>query len=457
MDIPPDEPFQTVSLILQVLSPEVTGNDWIGSAGLILVILILLMASALFSSSETAFFSLGPQEIKEVREQEDKVSTHIIKLLYSHKKLLATILIANNFVNVSIVFLSTFLFSNGIFESEEYQILGFIIQTLLVTGIIVFLGEVFPKVYATANKLKIARLMALPLWNLSKVLAPFIFLLEKSTSLIDKRMSKKGHSVSIDELNQAIDMTSGTSDQSEDEKDILKGIVNYGSIPVKQIMRSRMDVNALEISMSFPEVLDKIREWGYSRLPVYEENLDTIKGVLYIKDLVQHIRNKDYPWQQAVRPPYFVPESKKLDDLMNDFQEKRVHMAIVVDEYGGSSGLVTMEDVLEEIFGEIKDEFDDDDIVYSRIDERTYVFEAKTLINDVCRLMDLEHDHFDDIRGDSDTLGGMLIEIQGKIPGIGSRIKHNDTEFVVESADKRRIKRVKVILPLMNEKTEKQG
>lgn len=446
MDIPPGEQSQPSLMLLHILRSDLEYGDWVGFFGLLGGIVLLLAISALCSAAETAYFSLGPQAIKNFREKDDKVSQTVIKLLYSHRKLLATILIANNFVNVGIVFISTFLFQKSILDFSDAPVLGFVLQAIAVTAVLVFFGEVFPKVYATAKKEQITRMMAIPLLVLSKILAPMVFLLEKSTGLLDKRMSKKGHQVSLDDINQAIDMTSDGT-QSEGEKEILKGIVNYGSIPVKQIMRSRMDVSGLEISMLWTEVIVKIREWGYSRLPVYEENFDTIRGVLYIKDLVPHIRDTNYRWQEAIRPPYFVPESKKLDDLMGDFQEKRVHMAIVVDEYGGSSGLVTMEDVLEEIFGEIKDEFDDDDFSYSHLDDHTYVFEGKTLLNDICRIIDIDTALFDQVRGDSDTLGGMLIEMQGKIPNIGNRIRYNDFEFVVESADRRRIKRVKMILP----------
>lgn len=453
MDIPPGEQSQPPLILLNILRSNLEYGDWVGFFVLLGGIVVLLAFSALFSASETAFFSLGPQAIKDIREKEDKVSETIIKLLYSHRKLLATVLIANNFVNVAIVFISTFLFQKSIMDFSDVPVLGFVLQAIAVTAILVFFGEVFPKVYATANKEKITRLMALPLLLLSKALAPMVYLLDKSTGLLDKRMAKRGHQVSLDDINQAIDMTND-GNQSEGEKEILKGIVNYGNIPVKQIMRSRMDVSGLEISMPYSEVIIRIREWGYSRLPVYEENFDTIRGILYIKDLVPHIRESDYHWQDAIRPPYFVPESKKLDDLMGDFQEKRVHMAIVVDEYGGSSGLVTMEDVLEEIFGEIKDEFDEDDFSYSHLDDHTYVFEGKTLLNDVCRVTDIDTAVFENVRGDSDTLGGMLIEMQGKIPNIGNRIRYNDFEFVVESADRRRIKRVKMILPGKTEAEE---
>lgn len=415
----------------------------------------MLLCSALFSASETALFSLGPQSLKEIREKEDRVSQTILHLLYHHRKLLATILIANNFVNVGIVFLFTFLFNQTIFDFSASPILGFVIQAVVVTSILVLFGEVFPKVYATARQMRIARLMALPLLYLSKLFYPFVIALEKTSTVLDRRMSRKGHLVSLDDINQAIDITTDGR-QSEEEKEILKGIVNYGNIPVKQIMRSRMDVLALDQQSTYAEVLEKIREWGYSRIPVYDENLDNIKGILYIKDLVPHIRESSFNWTDVIRPPYFVPETKKLDDLMNDFQEKRVHMAIVVDEYGGSSGLVTMEDVLEEIFGEIKDEFDEDDFSYSHLDERTYVFEGKSLLHDICRIIDVDMALFDAIKGDADTLGGMLIEMEGKIPNIGSRIRYNDFEFVIESADRRKIKRVKMIIP-EKEKSEESG
>jgi len=456
LDIPPGEQSLPPYIFLDILRTNLESGDWLGFFMLIGGTIVLLVLSALFSASETAFFSLGPQAIQDIREKEDKVSQTAIKLLYHHRKLLATILIANNFVNVAIVFISTFIFQKSVLDFSANPILGFVLQAIVVTAILVFFGEVFPKVYATAKKETITRLMALPLYWLSRILAPMVFILEKSSSILDRRMTKKGHQVSLDDINQAIDMTNDST-QSEEEKDILKGIVNYGNIPVKQIMRSRLDVNALDIEASFDEVLEKVREWGYSRLPVYEEDFDTVRGVLYIKDLVPHIRSEDFKWQEVIRPPYFVPESKKLDDLMDDFQEKRVHMAIVVDEYGGSSGLVTMEDVLEEIFGEIKDEFDEDDFSYSHLDERTYVFEGKTLLNDICRIIDIDTALFDDVRGDSDTLGGMLIEMQGKIPNIGNRIRYNDFEFVIESADRRRIKRVKMILPEMKEEGEEEA
>lgn len=454
MDIPPGEPFPAHPFFLQVLRSDIASTDWLTFFLLLGVILVLLACSALFSAAETALFSLGPQALKRIKAREDTISKTIVQLLYNHKKLLATILIGNNFVNVGTVFLSAILFNQTVFDFSSSPVLGFVIQAVVVTFVLLIVGEVLPKVYASSQQLRIARLMALPLWYLSRGLAPFVFLLMKSTSVLDKRMSRKGHQVSLDDIHQAIDMTTDGR-ESDEEKEILKGIVNFGNIPVKQIMRSRMDVVALDHSLPFSEVLEKIREWGYSRLPVFEENMDTIRGVLYIKDLVPHIRDTDYDWTTAIRPPYFVPEGKKLDDLMTDFQEKRVHMAIVVDEYGGSSGMVTMEDVMEEIFGEIKDEFDEDDFSYSHLDERTYVFEGKSLLHDICRILDMDIAIFDEVKGDTGTLGGMLTEMEGKIPVIGSRIRYRDFEFVIESADRRRIKRVKMILPPVAESEPK--
>ncbi len=442
-----------VPLFMSILKEELLYSDWFTFIICLAVTSLLLVCSALFSASENALFSLGPNVLKELKEKEDRTSKTLLYLLYNHKRLLATILLANNFVNVGVVFVSTVIFSNSIFTFEDSPVLGFIVQAFAVTTIIVLFGEVFPKVYATTRNLMIARAMALPLLYLSRILYPLVFLLENSTGLLEKRISKKGHQMSIDDLNRAIDMTSDAR-QSENEKDILKGIVNFGNIPVKQIMRSRMDVSALESDLSFAEVMAKIREWGYSRVPVYGENFDDVKGILYIKDLVPHARKTDFNWLSVIRPPYFVPETKKLDDLMNEFKAKRVHMAIVVDEYGGTSGLVTMEDVLEEIFGEIKDEFDEDDFIYSRLDDNTYVFEGRSLIHDICRITDLEPVIFEDIKGDADTLGGMLIEIEGKIPTIGSKIKFRDFEFIIESADRRKIKRVKMILPETVKKEE---
>jgi gliding motility-associated protein GldE len=278
------------------------------------------------------------------------------------------------------------------------------------------------------------------------VFNPFVFLLVKSTSIIDKRITRKGDVLSVDELTHAIDITT-EEDTTKQEKTILKSIVNFGNINVKQIMRMRPDIAAVEHDTSFSDLLVKINEWGYSRVPVYRENLDNIIGVLYIKDLLPHMHQSDpFNWMQLLRKPYFVPESKKIDDLMKEFQQKRVHVAIVVDEFGGTSGMATMEDVLEEIFGEIRDEFDEDEQYYSKLNDYTFVFEAKMLINDMCRLMEIDTDTFDKVRSEADTLGGMLLEMNSELPKIGDKIKFERFIFIIEAVDKRKIKRVKVVI-----------
>ena len=273
-----------------------------------------------------------------------------------------------------------------------------------------------------------------------------MFVLVKSTSIIDKRITRKGHTISVDELTHAIDITA-EEETTEQEKTILKSIVNFGNINVKQIMHQRPDISAVEADINFKELINKITDWGYSRIPVYRENLDNIIGVLYIKDLLPQLQNTDeYNWLSLIRKPYFVPESKKIDDLLKDFQQKRVHVAIIVDEFGGTSGMVTMEDILEEIFGEINDEFDEDEVSHLRINENTYVFEAKMLINDMCRYMEIDADTFEEIRNDADTIGGMLLELSGDLPSLGDKLTYKHFTFHVEGVDKRKINRVKVIV-----------
>jgi len=280
---------------------------------------------------------------------------------------------------------------------------------------------------------------------LNRLLSPFVNILVRSTSVLDKRMTRKGHVLSVDELTHAIEITA-ESNTPKEEKTILKSIVNFGNINVKQIMRQRPDISAIDQRLHYTDVLSKIKEWEYSRVPVFDGNLDKITGILYIKDLLPHLdKGESYNWSTLIRKPYFVPESKKIDDLLKEFQSKRVHMAIVIDEYGGTSGIATMEDILEEIFGEIHDEFDDDEVVYSRIDDSTFIFEAKILINDMCRYMEVDTDRFEEVRNDADTLGGLLLEINGDLPLPGEEINFEEFRFIVESVDKRRIKRVKVI------------
>ncbi|MBX7204673.1 MAG: gliding motility-associated protein GldE [Bacteroidia bacterium] len=415
----------------------------------IILIIIFLACVAVFSASENAFFSITPTTVDELREDDSRFAKATVFLMTHPKKLLATILIGTNFVNVGIVVLSSFII-NILFDFSFNPVAGFIFQVVIVTFLIVMIGEVLPKIYAVQNSMKMVKFIASPMYTLSKVLSPLVFILEKSTSIIDKRITKKGHMLSIDELNHAIDITS-EEDAPEEEKEILKSIVNFGNISVKEIMKPRMDVVAYDKKTDLSSLIKEINEWGYSRIPIFEGNFDRIVGVLYIKDLLPHLgKVNDLAWQKLIKPPYFVPESKKIDDLLKEFQNKRVHLAIVVDEFGGTSGIVTMEDILEEIFGEIKDEFDEDELFYSKLDESTYVFEAKISLNDMCRLMEIEDNSFDDIRGDADTLGGLILEMTGKIPNLKQKIEYNHFMFTIESVDKRKIKRVKVELtPLL--------
>lgn len=442
---PGDSPYPALMIFASLLNTGIEGSDWLSVIISIVLIGLLLLCSALMSGSENAFFSLSTQTLDELRETDSSYARATVYLLNHPKKLLATILIANNFVNVAVVMISSFIVSI-VFNFTLYPLAGFILQVVVITFLIVMIGEVLPKIYAVQNSMKLVKLMAVPMLSLSKVLYPFVYVLEKSTSIIDKRITKKGHMLSIDELTHAINITS-EEDAPNDEKEILRSIVNFGNISVKEIMKPRMDVVAYENTITLSELIKEINEWGYSRIPVYEDNFDKVVGVLYIKDLLPHLNKDDsFKWQQLIKPPYFVPESKKIDDLLKEFQSKRVHLAVVVDEYGGTNGIVTMEDILEEIFGEIKDEFDDDELFYSKLDENNYVLEAKIPLNDMCKLMELDDNVFDSVRGESDTLGGMILEITRKIPNLKQKVEFGDFTFTIESVDKRKIKRVKVTI-----------
>lgn len=441
-----DPPVNTLLFITHsILRTPLATGDLVTIAIGAVVILLLVCFSAIVSGSENAFFSLTKNQIEDLVEEKSRISKATAYLLAHPKDLLATILIANTFVNIAIVMITTLIISI-LFDFSGNHFVGFIIEIVFVTFMLVLVGEVMPKIYASHNNIKVARFVALPMKSLNRILKPVVFLLVRSTSIIDKRITKKGHVLSLDELTHAIDITA-ESDTPKEEKSILKSIVNFGNINVKQIMKQRPDVSAIAANTSFRELLMKINDWGYSRVPVYNDNLDNIVGVLYIKDLLPHMnRDNGFDWLTLVRKPYFVPESKKIDDLLKEFQSKRVHLAVVVDEFGGTSGIVTMEDILEEIFGEIHDEFDEDEVYYSRINDHTFVFEAKMLINDMCRFMEIETEVFDDVRNEADTVGGMLLEMAEEMPKQGDELVYENFRFIVESADKRRIKRVKVII-----------
>ncbi|MCZ2140244.1 MAG: gliding motility-associated protein GldE [Bacteroidia bacterium] len=428
-----------------LINTSISTADLFSLALSLSAVFVLISCSALISGSENAFFGLTKTQINELTEPDNTIAKYISYLVQHPKHLLATILISNTFVNIAIVLVSSVAISI-VFQFSEFPILGFFIEVVLVTFILVLFGEVMPKIYASQNNIRVAKFMAGPMFLLNKILTPFVFILVKSTSIIDKRITKKGHIFSIDELTHAIDITN-EEETPKEEKIILKSIVNFGNITVKQIMQQRPDITAIKSDTPYKQLLLKISDWGYSRVPIFTDNLDNIIGILFIKDLLPHLSKDDtFEWKTLIRKPYFVPESKKIDDLLKEFQTKRVHFAVVVDEFGGTQGIVTMEDILEEIFGEINDEFDEDETVYSRLNDTTYVFEAKMLINDMCRFIGVETEVFDDIRNDADTLAGMLLELEGELPTKGAVILYKDFKFVIESVDKRRIKRVKVEL-----------
>jgi len=419
-------------------------------AGYLLAVFLLLVCSALISASEVAFFSLSQKELDEIRQ--NSLRKKVQHLLGYPKKLLATILIANNSVNIAIVILSGFVMTDMLSTVSWPGWLLFTIQVGVVTFFILLFGEIVPKIYATYQPQAIIRMMATPLGfmnvALSWVSAPLIL----SGNFLDKRLKKHELSLSANELNRVIEMTNDES-VTEEEKKIWKGVVEFGTITVKETMKPRTDVMAVEYDTSFQELLGFILQAGYSRIPVYKETFDNIAGVLYIKDVLPHIHEEgNYAWQPLIRPPFYVPENKMIDDLLKEFQEKKMHMAIVVDEFGGTSGIITLEDVIEEIVGEINDEFDDEDVIYSRLDDFNYVFEGKTTLVNLCRIIQIPYEQIEPFAGDADTLAGLILNVNERLPERGKVLTITNLRFTVESVDKRRIKRVKVTL--LNESTE---
>lgn len=403
----------------------------------VVILLFLLLCSALASASEVAFFSLTPGEMDKLKEKGNSKALHLLK---KPDLLLSTILITNNFVNVGIVIISSYLV-NTLFDFSSYPILGFVIQVILVTFIILLVGEIIPKLYANRTQVKMAVIMAGPLTFLTFLFRPLSMLLIKSTSIISKRIARKD-GLSIDQLSKALELTE--DDEINDEKDILEGIVRFSNINAIDIIQPRINIIALDIEDSFEYVKDIVIEHGYSRLPVYRENLDNIEGILYVKDLLAHLKEPlDFNWQSLIRPAYFVPETKKINDLLEEFQLKKVHMAIVVDEYGGTSGIVTMEDILEEIVGEINDEYDEKEETFVRLKNNAYIFEACTLLNDFIKIVDADQDSFKDIEGEADTLAGLILEIKGELPRKSEVITYNEHKFTVLEVDNRRIKKIK--------------
>ena len=411
----------------------------IGLSGLV----ILLIASALISGSEVAFFSLSPIDLNHIGKDNTRSSIIVNMLLENQERLLATILVANNFINVAIIILSTII-ANLLVDFSSAPAIGFFFQVVVITFLLLLFGEILPKLYANHKPMKFSLMMAYPLLTLQKVLQPVSWLLIVSGSLVYSKANHKKENISINDLSHALDIAAPSLNE---DKMILKGIVDFGNTDVTEIMKPRMDVIAVNISTGLNKLISIIIESGYSRIPVYVETFDNVKGILYVKDLLPHHQKGDsFRWQTLIRPPYFVPETKKINFLLKEFQTQKIHMAVVVDEYGGTTGIVTMEDILEEIVGDISDEFDLEELYFSKLDDRNYIFEGKTPLNDFYKILNLSHDVFDEIKGDADTLAGLILEYEGEIPEKNKKIFYNQFEFKIESADNRRIIQIRVCI-----------
>jgi gliding motility-associated protein GldE len=409
---------------------------------------VLLMLSAMASGSESAFFSLGPNEKEKLKNDNSKSSQAVLQLLENPKELLATLLITNNFVNVGVVILSSSILNDLYPITGKNDTFRFLLEIVGITFAILMIGEVIPKIWSSKNSLAVARMMAIPI-NTIKSIPPLSWLkkfLVNGTNFIYRRARRKGVKITTDELEQALALTKEKSTSDEEHK-ILEGIIRFGTTDTRQIMKSRLDVVAIDHEINFKGVLDVILEAGYSRMPVYRDSFDNVIGILYIKDLLPHLaQSEDFKWNELIRKPFFVPENKKIDDLLKEFQEMKMHMAIVVDEYGGSCGVITLEDILEEIVGDITDEFDDDEIVYTKINDKTYLFEGRTALVDFYKVLDIDGKEFDQQKGDSETLGGFIVEHAGRILKNNEFIIFENIKLIVESSDKRRIKMIKIVL-----------
>jgi len=431
------DPEPTPLLILFIESIDY----WLVSS--IIILFVLLTLSALISGAEVAFFSLSKADITKASESKSSMHKIVVKLLENPQKLLATILISNNFINILIVLIFAYI-GDTLFSEITPVVLKFAIEVILVTFLILLFGEVLPKVYATRNSLKFASFMAYPIKILNSLLTIVSLPLMSLTNVIENKLGKKQSNLSVEKLSQALELTSNEA-TTKDEQKILQGIVNFGNTETSQIMIPRMDIFALSATELYEDVVAKIVEKGYSRNPVYKENIDEIIGVLYAKDLLPYLNETNFDWQKLIREPYFVPENKKLDDLLKEFQEKKNHLAIVVDEYGGTNGIITLEDVIEEIVGDISDEFDDEDLLYSKIDANNYLFEGKTNLKDFYKIIEIENaELFEENKGESETIAGFILEVCGRFPRKDEIIKFADYSFKIESMDKKRIKKVKI-------------
>lgn len=434
------DPYHTLGLLLT--SKYITvGSMTPGVVIGLFVMLILLILSGLVSGSEVAYFSMTPANADQLKDNNSRLSKLALHHLAVPERLLATILVANNFINVGIVVISTYI-TSSLFVFGGPSWLAFLIQVVSVTALILFVSEIFPKIYASRFASSFALLTAPFISFFSRLFWPICSFLIFSTSVVNRRLMKHSGNLSIDDLSDALELTESNLTE---EKDILKGIVKFGNIDVCDIMRSRVDTVAVDIQTGFHDLLSIINESGYSRIPVYEETFDEIKGILYVKDLLPFLdKPESFAWQELIRPGYFVPESKKINDLLKEFQTKRIHMAIVVDEYGGSSGIVTLEDILEEIVGEITDETDEEELPYERLAPDTYIFEGKILLNDFYKVFEMDDTIFDEVKGEADTLAGLILELRGEIPAKEDTLVYKDFTFVIVSVDNRRIRRIKV-------------
>lgn len=423
-------------IILNITFNQFTTGIYFGIAG----IFILLLSSALVSGSEVAFFSLSPSQKNILEELDNKKSKLILNLLEKPEKLLATILIANNFINVGIVMLSAYVMNAAINFTNSPTWLIFIIEIVVITSLLLLFGEIIPKVYASEASLKFAKFTIYPMSFSMKLFSPVSNILIKSTSFVNKRLKLK-QNISVEDLSDALELTEADIKQ---DKTILERIVTFGSIDVKEVMKPRVNVVAADINYKFSKLKSLIIESGFSRIPVYEENTDNIKGILLIKDLLEYIGNENYNWQKHLKAPLYVPETMKINDLLEQFRQKKMHMSIVTDEYGGFLGIATMEDIIEEIVGEIKDEKDDEERYFQKIDDKNYIFEGKILLNDFYKVLKIKEDIFEDIRGEADSLAGLMLEIKGEIPRKGEVIEINKYSFTVDSSDNRKIKKIKL-------------
>lgn len=418
---------------ISVHSPTISAIIAIVLAGL------LLLVSGFASASEIAFFSLSPSDLSAIDEKKHPSDEKISKLLEDTERLLATILITNNFVNVTIIMLCNFFFMS-VFEFHS-PIAEFLILTVILTFLLLLFGEIMPKIYSVQKTLAFCRFSAPGIWMFRSLFYPVASMLVRSTSFLNKHFARKNHNISVDELSHALELTD--KEELKEENNILEGIIRFGGETAKEVMTSRLDVVDLDIRTPFKDVLQCIIENAYSRIPIYSENRDNIKGILYIKDLLPHLNKVDFRWQSLIRPAYFVPETKMIDDLLRDFQANKIHIAIVVDEFGGTSGIVTMEDIIEEIVGEIHDEYDDEERTYAVLNDHTWVFEAKTQLTDFYKITKVDEEVFDEVAGDSDTLAGLLLELKGEFPALHEKVTYDHYEFEVLEMDNRRILKVK--------------